>query len=407
MIEKIKNSYLALNLYNSSELLNGLVSAMAFDDSELLQKDINELKFIHYMIFCEKMNLVDVIYNIVHYFSKSTEQQKVISQGAIRGSIDWGATFKQRAASGFTDLSIFVTKPNINVYDIKVNQLFKLMLTKILKLISKNKKNSVNNNYIIHLEEEIRKVLIHPRLREVTLPQKLTYDLVKVVKNHKNKYYRKLYYLAKLYYKIYIKNDSFQLFEIIKEQILVPKNDDRIYEFLTLFEVINILEQKRRLIGGKRRVRLIKSLSTTKFVYKFNNRLLIIVNYQHTPFRLSNVSKYKKTLKDYGYDYKTTIPDITIEIINKNNTLSIPSYRAGIIEVKYSESRSYLGDGIQSVQSYLEEYKDVLTSNPKALLVIWTDTPTKPEKEFDREIILTGYNSLKESITNFIEYISK
>ncbi|MEW4286686.1 hypothetical protein [Priestia koreensis] len=405
MIDKIKDSYLALNLYSHSDLLHGIVRTFSFDEKELKEKNINDLKAVHYLLICEKMNYSKLIKDILFNLARTMERESVVSRGSIRGSIDWGTTFKQRAASGFSDLSLFVSKPNIKNYDVKANQLFKFILYKVASLIKKNNNSLPSRVYFNELNAEIDSILLHPRMREITSPKNLTFDLIHSVKRHKNKQYRLLYELGLLYYKLFVKNDTRTLFEVIKNQTLLPKDEDKIYEYVVFFELINALEKKRTDIGGSRKITLLKALSRTTFKFKFNDGSLIRVHYQHTPQKFSSKSRYKETLLEYGYNGQTSIPDIVLEYVKKNTIEPLLSYKSSIIEVKYSTSRAYTGIGLQAVQSYLEEYRDILISNPKALLVVWDDPIKRPNMEMEKEIVMTGFNSLQVTIEKMLQKI--
>ena len=140
---------------------------------------------------------------------------------------------------------------------------------------------------------------------------------------------------------------------------------------------------------------MLKAGEATYFKYDLNN-FKIKIHYQHTPDRFKEVSKYKRLLKEYGYNDTVSIPDIVIEIEKGNK------YIGAIIEVKYSDSRAYLGEGIQDAQSYLEDFKEVLIKNSKVLLAIWEDTPKAPINIYDQPLIISGHRMLNERINGFL-----
>lgn len=395
MLDRIKQSYLALNIYNESSFLDCIVEVLLLEDLELNLRNLNELKYVHLLKYYENENLIQNIEKVLFYLLKSTKHEVKIMNGKIEGNIDWGLTYKERLKKGNVDLSVFVTKPKVSIYNNMPNILYKYILEHLLSLIDEYGVYGFQKEYIENLQSTIKKVLNHSRLKNIIVPKKIDSKILNSIKNHKNPHYRRFYQFAKIYYKLYIINDKNELFKVIKAQLLAPKKDDKIYEYYVLFELLNVLEQKRIEESGTKSLKLLKAGEATYFKYDLNN-FKIKIHYQHTPDRFKEVSKYKRLLKEYGYNDTVSIPDVVIEIEKGNK------YIGAIIEVKYSDSRAYLGEGIQDAQSYLEDFKEVLIKNSKVLLAIWEDTPKAPINIYDQPLIISGHKMLNERINGFL-----
>lgn len=395
MLDRIKQSYLALNIYNESSFLDCIVEVLLLEDLELNLRNLNELKYVHLLKYYENENLIQNIEKVLFYLLKSTKHEVKIMNGKIEGNIDWGLTYKERLKKGNVDLSVFVTKPKVSIYNNMPNILYKYILEHLLSLIDEYGVYGFQKEYIENLQSTIKKVLNHSRLKNIIVPKKIDSKILNSIKNHKNPHYRRFYQFAKIYYKLYIINDKNELFKVIKAQLLAPKKDDKIYEYYVLFELLNVLEQKRIEESGTKSLKLLKAGEATYFKYDLNN-FKIKIHYQHTPDRFKEVSKYKRLLKEYGYNDTVSIPDVVIEIEKGNK------YIGAIIEVKYSDSRAYLGEGIQDAQSYLEDFKEVLIKNSKVLLAIWEDTPKAPINIYDQPLIISGHRMLNERINGFL-----
>lgn len=395
MLDRIKQSYLALNIYNESSFLDCIVEVLLLEDLELNLRNLNELKYVHLLKYYENENLIQNIEKVLFYLLKSTKHEVKIMNGKIEGNIDWGLTYKERLKKGNVDLSVFVTKHKVSIYNNMPNILYKYILEHLLSLIDEYGVYGFQKEYIENLQSTIKKVLNHSRLKNIIVPKKIDSKILNSIKNHKNPHYRRFYQFAKIYYKLYIINDKNELFKVIKAQLLAPKKDDKIYEYYVLFELLNVLEQKRIEESGTKSLKLLKAGEATYFKYDLNN-FKIKIHYQHTPDRFKEVSKYKRLLKEYGYNDTVSIPDIVIEIEKGNK------YIGAIIEVKYSDSRAYLGEGIQDAQSYLEDFKEVLIKNSKVLLAIWEDTPKAPINIYDQPLIISGHRMLNERINGFL-----
>lgn len=395
MVDRIKKSYLALNVYNESTFLDCIVEVLLLEDLELDLKNLNQLKYVHLLKYYEDEGFIQNIEKILFYLLKSTKHEVKIINGSIEGNIDWGRTYKERLKKGNVDLSLFVTKPKVSVYNNVPNMLYKYILEHLLSLIDEYGVYGFQGEYTESLQETIKKIINHSRLKNIIVPKKIDLKILNSIKNHKNPHYRRFYQFAKIYYKLYIINDKNELFKVLKSQLLVPKKDDKIYEYYVLFELLNVLEQRCIEESGSKSLKLLKAGENTYFNYNFKG-FKIKIHYQHTPNRFKEVSNYKKILKEYGYNDTVSIPDIVIEIEKGNK------YIGAIIEVKYSDSRSYLGEGIQDAQSYLEDFKEVLIKNCKILLAIWEDTPKEPAKIYDQPLIISGHKMLNERIKGFL-----
>ncbi len=172
--------------------------------------------------------------------------------------------------------------------------------------------------------------------------------------------YRAIGKIAQQYYNIYVKKDPNSIFEMIKNQILIPKTVDKVFEILTLFNCIKTAEELRNSIGGKRNFTLLRSKYDNKIVYEYDNGTSVNIFYQHTPKSLSSHSRYYNIMKSYGYNAKMAIPDIVIECVNKD------VLHVSILEVKYSNDISYIGTGLQTLLAYLYDYESAWTENSKA-----------------------------------------
>ena len=395
MVDRIKKSYLSLNIYNDSEFLDCIVEMLLLDDFELNTRNLSQLKYVHLLKYYENENLIQNIEKVLFYLLKSIKHEVKIINGRIEGNIDWGFTYKERLKRGNVDLSLFVSKPRKTVYNNMPNILYKYILEHLLTLIDEYGVYGFQKEYIDNLRKTIKSILNHHRLKNIIVPKKIDSSFLNSIKNHKNPHYRKFYQFAKIYYKLYIINDKNELFKVIKSQLLVPKKDDKVYEYYVLFELLTVLEKKRIEKSGTKSLKLLKAGEDTYFKYDLNN-FKINVHYQHTPNRFKEVSNYKRLLKEYGYNYTASIPDIVIEIEKDNK------YIGAIIEVKYSDSRAYLGEGIQDAQSYLEDFKAVLIQNAKVLLAIWEETPKVPINIYNQSLIISGHRMLNERINGFL-----
>ncbi|WP_174351711.1 hypothetical protein, partial [Paenibacillus sp. JMULE4] len=410
ILSRIQSTYLGLNLYRKSELLSGVSSALAFE-ADLKATDFNDLAIIHFIIKCYREGIIDLLNHLLKNLDRVTQQEIIESKGIIRGSVDWGETFKRRAANGFADRTMFVTRPSSKVYDTSSNQLLKFIVSSLYDSIPRayNIAPGQAEGWISILDKVfsiVKKIRLHPHLKEVTCPSHLNYKLIQAASKNRSKYYRKLSELGLLYYNLFVLKEKDTLFKVLKEQIISPQSAETLYEFAVFFEVISVLEKIRKKVNGSREITILRAEHKTIFTYHFSNNINIFLYYQHVPKSFSQNSDYINILKSYTQNtVSTRRPDIII--VAEKETSQGKSILNSLIEVKYSEERGYIGEGVHDVLSYLSDFKGALNQSPKALLAVWSGINKTPQNEENNDVWLASFSMLEDSINRFIETIMK
>ncbi|GGM40522.1 hypothetical protein GCM10011351_28360 [Paraliobacillus quinghaiensis] len=406
LIDRIKYSYLSLNLYRHSELLDGLTTTCAFEN-DLDIENFRGLSLTHFFIKCYQSELHEVLPQLMKNFSRNTNIQQIETRGYIRGAIDWNATYKRRMAVGY-DPALFICKPSNRIYDIPENQLTKYLLHFIHNNIDKVEKIAPGKiaGWTMMLEkikQSIKKFLHHPIFAEVTLPDRLGYTLITKSKKSRNPHYRTIGLLTEYLYNLFVLNDKKTLFEVLSQQLLVPIKTDKIFEFVVYFEVIQVLESLKKKYHGKRQISLLRADYKTVFEYFLTDiNTNVKIYYQNVPEEYSNSSNYKQILQKYSVpNVKSNIPDIIIVIEDLNQHLS----RTALMEIKYGREQSYLlGNGLRDTLGYLKDFEDILNNKPSALLATYTGEITRPEKSVEQKqnVWITNSNQLNSSLSDFI-----
>lgn len=415
ILSKINNNLLALNLYRHSDLLDGISSVLGFEN-DLSIDSLKDLSIVHFLIKCSKIEIHEKLKFILANIDRNTNINQVETRGFVQGSVDWNATYKRRMVSGYNDASLFICNPSLKIYDIPPNHLIRFIIEFIHTAIPMALKASPGKSkgWTIELEQlfnEIKQLRLHPRLREISIPDHLQFKTIQLTKKHRNPVYREIATLGELYYNLFHLHDKEALYSVINEQLIIPKANDKVFEFLILFEVINTFEYFRNRFGGERKITLIRAEEKTVFSYIFNknstSKIHVDIYYQHVPTEFKG-SQYVKILKTYSVEHsKTRQPDIIIVAKHSDKTNFRNQVSGSIIEVKYSKSRIYLGEGIHDVLSYLYDFSHILNQNPKSMLAIWESNLQRPPlaEELNQDIWLTDYSNLKGSLKDFINNI--
>lgn len=408
MIHHIQRAYLALNLYRQSEIVSALTTTLTLERDDFLPKDYETLALSHFLLYCHRTEFPDLLYRISTNLSRNTKQDRQDDSKVIRGFVDWSETVRRRVSNGFADNSSFVIRRNERVYNVPANQLLKFLIEFILKAIPtvKTLAPGQTEGWMIHLTElaqSVRRIYrnrLRSRLQEVTLPRRVTYKLIRSALTHRNPYYQKIGELGDLYYRLFVLRDPKVLFSVIEQQLLAHQEDDKLYEYVVLFDLLSHLEAVRVANNGRRRMGLIRARYRTVFRYRWSNTK-VTVYYQHVPEDLAGHSRYTRLWLNHGRSHASSrIPDIVIRI-----TKILPDgsrkRRFAIIEVKHLED---LKSAAIDVEAYLYEFQDVLQDTPKALLVMWSGPrPTAYDPSWDAWV--TDSRSLSSVMKSFVHVL--
>jgi hypothetical protein len=337
------------------------------------------------LMYCSRQNISLVLERLRTQLDLNASRIIRECRGAVRGNVDWQATYIRRYGVS-SDASLFVVREQNREFDTKPNRMLKFISKFILSLLEEfdrivpgdTESEWVKN--IKSMERNLKHILSSQYLKYVADVRYLTHDLVTSGLKHRNPLYRQMAKISQLYYNIYTKKDPKAVFDVIKNQLLVPKATDKLFEILALFNCIKCAEELRMEIGGKRDLSLLRSKYTNVITFNYDNGIVINIFYQHTPQSLSGKSRYFKTMESYGFNPKTLTPDIVIECIRDDMLI------ASFLEVKYSDDVSYVGIGLQSLYAYLYDFSEAWVEGSKALLVIKPTISSSPKEEGDSRV---------------------
>lgn len=391
---------MALNVYNSSVFLDKLITNKNYDVLNF-PNTFDELSKIHFFIYIVKNNFLQTLTSISKNMNKNSIQEKIVDKGVIRGKIDWTTTLQERMKVGGIDNSIFVTKPTKNEFNTLPNQVYKFILLKLLIIYEDVEKllgpdsNFINKQAASFLIDRLKIILKYPKLRDINTLKSVDKKMVNYLKKNRKKEYRHLAKIIELYLDIFILKKKETLFEVLKNQLLLPASDDKIYELFVLFKVINAFQINLFEIS---KMNLLRRNQNNILSFQKNTDF-INVYYQYVPQQLSSSNLYKTILNEYKVaNPKTRQPDIIIEFIEDGTTY----YK--LIEVKCSNSRTYIGEGVHDVLSYYSDFNEHLSNeNPAIMLVVWAGITNKTSFPDYLPICLTDNIGLNDSLQEFIK----
>lgn len=313
---------------------------------------------------------------ILNRLSKNSLKETTTLRGRIKGKVLWSKTMTTRYVSG-GDPSLFVCQQRSSMFDLIENRVLLYVLKQILR-ISENILGSnsfVDNEFDDRLKDDkwiniIKKLayqssnlLRNPYIREISEIHDLSEKNLQETEKARGANYTQLAMTARILNKSQKQQVDF-LHEKLSNQMLLPLNRDVLYEVAVLFKII---EHARNSGWTEKTVNLIGGGSRT--ISKFTkNKSNMNIYYQSIPKAFIKNSKYKDLMDHYHIDVGYRRPDIILEWVRENGQKSYC-----IVEVKRSNNREYLIDGLYKLLGYIKDFEEVFVHTPhsKGILVGW------------------------------------
>jgi hypothetical protein len=370
------------------------------DITGLSNRNLEKLTQIHFLLSEDVHVFVnETAPSILSRLSKSSTKETVTLRGKIKGKVMWSKTVTSRYASG-GDPSLFVCQQRSSVFDLPENRVFLYVLkqiqhfavnilgSKVTDNIEWEIKNKEKWSSIIHsIGVQSAKLLRNPFVREISDIYNLSEKVIQETEKARGTSYSELAETARSLYKSTQQPMDF-LYQKLSTHLLLPLNQDVLYEIAVLYKIIEHTKEKGwsektiNLIGGG-----------SKIISRFRKKNVVMnIHYQSLPQNFYGNSKYKDMMNHYSIDAGFRRPDIILEWIRADG-----ERRYCIVEVKRSENRTYLIDGLYKLLGYIKDFEEVFSGTPdsKGILVGW-DTHSSSNILEEDEVYFSGWNNLNE-----------
>lgn len=346
--------------------------------AQLSKRDLDLLTGLYLLLSPETMEfLTETAPAILNNLSKTSSHRYRQNSGAVTGPIHWGRTYAARASLG-GDRSVFVTSSRTNQFDLPENRVMRYLLQHIYEQTLKIKRMEWDDEVFDEFndlqkkwEEKIARVYHHcvkllrnPFLANIEKEHSLTEKQIEQAEKTRGERYSNLAQFARLYQRSMSDPVSY-LLERFPQTILEPLNWDTLYEIAVLFKIIESVEE----LGWKEnKVGLIGNGSNVISHLQRGDQELSVY-YQSIPGSFDQASKYRGLMRVYGLSDRSRRPDIVLEWKDGGR---VSHYC--IIEIKRSQSRKYLADGVYKLFGYLHDFETPLRESGliQAFLVGWS-----------------------------------
>ncbi|OCA86167.1 hypothetical protein [Bacillus sp. FJAT-27986] len=411
LIEEISD-FLIIYLKSGKVGLNSFIQK-----TDLNIANLEQLLKVHFLLKDEVKSFVRNLPTTIRRFKTSTNVENEVYIGQIRGQINWGKTFQERAKES-TKL-IYSCNERSRFYNIKENLVLKELLKSLYVLLFKTFKMDKLEKYEWFYEWAELKLIVEQiygkniYLSKVNLSGAVTDRMILETTKHRNPLYRDAANLLLLYRRI-LSNDmnKDELIHLFQQTFILPDKEEVLYELYWVIQIIkqNSQQAQLQLIDGRQN--LVASWQDSEYTYqiyhdsegsiniKFQIPTAEIAAVEH-PFLVRKIKSMKKasSIAALAFERKidTTLfwsgrPDVLIEVYSQA-TGELAKLIIG--EVKHTRSVEYAMVGLKELLDYMAFAKhnnDYLDGQPVEVQgMLLTDLIEVKQNVMDEvKIIQTG-----------------
>jgi len=149
----------------------------------------------------------------------------------------------------------------------------------------------------------------------------------------------------------------------LRERVLLPMQDDALYELWALLGVAAVLDEA----GWRLEAAALVGQRPAPFAYRAPHGVTARLVFQHAPVPWRESSRYRALFERYGVAGATRRPDLIVELEDGHGR------RYLLVEVKRTRDPGYTADSVYKVLGYLADFADVFAGQEgaRAILLVW------------------------------------
>jgi hypothetical protein len=302
---------------------------------------------------------------------RTSSERPLVSSQAVRGPIDWSATIRQRATTGW-DSTRYVVRPARRIFDIPENRALVWVLDRLdaeLRRVAPAESDPVAGVHtsgwfsrLVEMRARIQTAKRHYWVRGIPArrPDPRT---MQALRSARTGFYKHLIPNAVGQLQRFVERDptADDLTELLCSRYFEPDRDWRLFELLVALRLARAYAAKST---GKRKSRLLVGSGRSPFGrYVMADGSEIRLWYQAWPHDVG-VSAHDDACTHYEIDAGQARPDLVIQRVQNGKTLD-----ALLLELKASRNGGTLGSGLLQLLGYLKDRPDLFGIRPGAWLV--------------------------------------
>lgn len=302
---------------------------------------------------------------------RTSSERPLVSSQAVRGPIDWAATIRERATSGW-DASRYVVRPARRIFDIPENRALVWLLERLdaeLRRVAPAESDPSTGVHgsgwfsrIVEMRARIQVARRHHWLRGVR-SERPDARTMQALFASRTRFYKHLIPGAVAQLQRFVEREptAQDLTELLCSRYFEPERDWRLFELLVALRLARAISERS---AAKRKSRLLVGTGRAPYArYAMADGDEIRLWYQAWPHDIG-VSAHEDARSHYEIDAGHARPDVVIQRVRDGKTVD-----ALLLELKASRSGATLGGGLLQMLGYLKDRPVLFVTQPAAWLV--------------------------------------
>jgi hypothetical protein len=225
-----------------------LAEAALFDRYEIT--DFDRLKAIHFLLYPDVVEFFDRLPDRLRHLKTVTETASNVTEGEIRGAINWSATARERAKRGFDDPTVFVTEAPDPVADIPENRVLRSFLELVkddLTVLSEYDTSWVSTDQERAIRHAVTALDRHIVLADLSAGQarQVSDRELNVARQSRHDIYSEAARLYRLFEALQRNAyDEAAVQDILASTVIQPSESHRLYELSCVFSLVRLLTRQ-------------------------------------------------------------------------------------------------------------------------------------------------------------------
>ena len=374
--------------------------ARAFDETGLNIQDFDRLLRIRFALSEQVQNYIEHLHERLRRIRTETSTQREQTRGEVRGSVDWGQTIRQRYAQNPDDRSRFITRTPQTEYQLPENVLVK----KLLAIIATTARSElVDIDYQWRRDKwddgDIREYLrryernVHLDRINAGAETRITARELDQARQSRQSLYYEAYDLYRLFEQLQQRDfESEAASKLLFDTLVLPKTST-LFEIAVVFALLNRFQETsevslQSIERGSSAIATMTDNNWEHRIYHDNTgrlRFYESVPDSEVPYLQRNQTALDRHMRAMGQSTLRPLysgrPDIVVETYRQGKTKAPPEHVL-LGEIKHTNQKSTLSDGIYEIMRYLE-FARPDTDSP----VQWSSTEYLSEQD---DVSITG-----------------
>lgn len=317
-------------------------------------------------------------------------QEQIVGPG-LRGNPRWDRTIVQRMGGTLSPVH-YVSRTSHRSFELPENQLLSWLvdnLRRTVSIVEQRVGSAALHADLQTLRDECERARMHHWFSDISVPLRLTSEMIAAASRHRRPEYRAAATLARRRLEMETNDHHawwYTIMSLLAVNWLEPVNDDDLFELYVLVLALDLLSDELG-FGEPVEYGLVASRRGHVALFEDDNRE-VRVYFDQTPAAVLGIpTEYSQVLAQHqGISGGERRPDILVVAEHEGET------RLVLIEMKKTADSGYISDSVYKVFAYLYDFRDTVGAGRtvKAILVVPGGVSATPGARAGRTVFVAS-----------------